>query len=158
MNVPNQLTVARIVLSIVMFVLLPLGWYKTSFALFVITAGTDHEVVAAQRIHKLDAVRSHDEIITACPANNRHIQPQFQLRLNPLQLVREIYSICWRDVSSNPIAGYEAITRQHQNQRELNLSRQEGRKYKKARSEDRAFDYQPTAPTHHKARRGILIR
>ena len=41
MNVPNQLTVARIVLSIVMFVLLPLGWYKTSFALFVITAGTD---------------------------------------------------------------------------------------------------------------------
>jgi CDP-diacylglycerol--glycerol-3-phosphate 3-phosphatidyltransferase len=41
LNVPNQLTTARIVLAIVMFVLLSQGWYKTSFALFVVTAGTD---------------------------------------------------------------------------------------------------------------------
>ncbi|NOY30477.1 MAG: CDP-diacylglycerol--glycerol-3-phosphate 3-phosphatidyltransferase [Planctomycetes bacterium] len=41
LNVPNQLTAARIVLAIVMFVFLAGGWYKTSFALFVVTAGTD---------------------------------------------------------------------------------------------------------------------
>ncbi len=41
LNVPNQLSIARILLSIVMFFLLAFGWYKTSFALFVVTAGTD---------------------------------------------------------------------------------------------------------------------
>jgi len=41
LNVPNQLTTARIVLAIVMFVFLAQGWYKTSFALFVVTASTD---------------------------------------------------------------------------------------------------------------------
>ncbi len=41
LNVPNQLTAARIVLAIVMFILLAQGWYKTSFALFVVTASTD---------------------------------------------------------------------------------------------------------------------
>ncbi len=41
LNVPNQLTLARILLSLAMFVLLILGWYKSSLVLFVITAGTD---------------------------------------------------------------------------------------------------------------------
>ena len=41
LNVPNQLTLLRIALSVVLFVVLPLGWYKTSLALFAITAGTD---------------------------------------------------------------------------------------------------------------------
>lgn len=41
LNVPNQFTLARILLSIVLFVFLVLGFYKTSFVLFVITACTD---------------------------------------------------------------------------------------------------------------------
>ncbi|NOY42706.1 MAG: CDP-diacylglycerol--glycerol-3-phosphate 3-phosphatidyltransferase [Planctomycetes bacterium] len=41
LNVPNQLTLARIVLSVILFVFLELGWYQTSLILFVITAGTD---------------------------------------------------------------------------------------------------------------------
>ena len=41
MNVPNKLTLARIILSLVLFVFLVLGWYRTSFVLFVIAAGTD---------------------------------------------------------------------------------------------------------------------
>ncbi len=41
LNVPNQLTVSRLVLSLILFVFLALGWYATSFALFVVTAGTD---------------------------------------------------------------------------------------------------------------------
>lgn len=40
-NVPNLATIARIVLSLVLFVFLSLGWYQTSLALFVITAATD---------------------------------------------------------------------------------------------------------------------
>jgi CDP-diacylglycerol---glycerol-3-phosphate 3-phosphatidyltransferase len=40
-NVPNQLTLARIVLALALFLFLPLGWYKTSIVLFVITVGTD---------------------------------------------------------------------------------------------------------------------
>ena len=40
-NLPNQLTLARIVLSVALFVFLPLGWYRTSIALFVITVATD---------------------------------------------------------------------------------------------------------------------
>ena len=41
MNVPNQVTFARIVLSVVLFIFLAIGWYQTSFVLFVITAITD---------------------------------------------------------------------------------------------------------------------
>jgi len=41
LNVPNQLTTARIVLAVVMFFFLAHGWYKTSFGLFVVTTGTD---------------------------------------------------------------------------------------------------------------------
>ncbi|MDZ4656483.1 MAG: CDP-diacylglycerol--glycerol-3-phosphate 3-phosphatidyltransferase [Bythopirellula sp.] len=40
-NFPNQLTLARIMLALALFVFLPLGWYKTSIVLFVITVGTD---------------------------------------------------------------------------------------------------------------------
>ncbi len=40
-NFPNQLTLARIVLALALFLFLPLGWYKTSIVLFVITVGTD---------------------------------------------------------------------------------------------------------------------
>lgn len=41
LNVPNQLTIARVILSVVLFVCLAFGWYKTSFVIFVLTAGTD---------------------------------------------------------------------------------------------------------------------
>lgn len=41
LNVPNIATIARIVLSVVMFVFLSIGWYQTSLVLFVITAATD---------------------------------------------------------------------------------------------------------------------
>ncbi len=41
LNVPNQLTLARIVLSVVLFIFLALGYYRISFLLFLITAGTD---------------------------------------------------------------------------------------------------------------------
>lgn len=40
-NLPNQLTVARLALSIVLFVLLPLGYYTASLVVFVIAASTD---------------------------------------------------------------------------------------------------------------------
>jgi CDP-diacylglycerol--glycerol-3-phosphate 3-phosphatidyltransferase len=40
-SLPNQLTVARVVLSIVMFVLLTYGHYAASFVLFVVAASTD---------------------------------------------------------------------------------------------------------------------
>jgi len=41
MNVPNQLTSARIVLSIVLFVFLAFECYLTGFVLFIIAASTD---------------------------------------------------------------------------------------------------------------------
>ena len=41
LNVPNLLTLARILLSVVLFLFLVLEFYKTSFVLFVITAFTD---------------------------------------------------------------------------------------------------------------------
>ena len=41
LNVPNVATIARIVLSVVLFVFLSIGWYKTSLVLFIVTAGTD---------------------------------------------------------------------------------------------------------------------
>jgi CDP-diacylglycerol--glycerol-3-phosphate 3-phosphatidyltransferase len=40
-NVPNQLTAARLVLSVVLFVLIPLGYYLASMVVFIIAAGTD---------------------------------------------------------------------------------------------------------------------
>jgi CDP-diacylglycerol---glycerol-3-phosphate 3-phosphatidyltransferase len=41
LNVPNQLTIARLALSIVCFVFLMFNWYLTGLVLFVIAAGTD---------------------------------------------------------------------------------------------------------------------
>lgn len=41
LNVPNQLSIARLVLSIVFFAFLAVDWYLTSLVLFVIAAGTD---------------------------------------------------------------------------------------------------------------------
>jgi CDP-diacylglycerol--glycerol-3-phosphate 3-phosphatidyltransferase len=40
-NVPNVLTTARLVLSVICFVFLTIDWYLTSLILFVIAAGTD---------------------------------------------------------------------------------------------------------------------
>lgn len=40
-SLPNQLTLARLVLSVVLFVLLPLGYYAASFVVFVVAASTD---------------------------------------------------------------------------------------------------------------------
>jgi len=40
-NVPNQLTALRLLVAVVMFVLLPLGYYAASLVLFVIAAATD---------------------------------------------------------------------------------------------------------------------
>lgn len=40
-NLPNQLTVARLVLSIVLFVLLPLKYYTASLVIFIVAASTD---------------------------------------------------------------------------------------------------------------------
>ncbi len=40
-NVPNILTISRLVLSIICFVTLTFDWYLTSLVLFVIAAGTD---------------------------------------------------------------------------------------------------------------------
>src|SRR5262245_293859 len=41
MNVPNQLTIARLVLSVICFGFLAFDWYLTSLVLFAIAAGTD---------------------------------------------------------------------------------------------------------------------
>ncbi|HEX4130519.1 MAG TPA: CDP-diacylglycerol--glycerol-3-phosphate 3-phosphatidyltransferase [Pirellulales bacterium] len=41
LNLPNQLTVARLVLSLVLFGFIGFGWYGTSLVLFLIAAGTD---------------------------------------------------------------------------------------------------------------------
>ena len=40
-NIPNQLTAARLVLSIVVFALIPLGQYLAAMIVFAIAAGTD---------------------------------------------------------------------------------------------------------------------
>lgn len=40
-NVPNQVTALRLILSVVMFCLIPFGLYWASFVLFVLAAGTD---------------------------------------------------------------------------------------------------------------------
>jgi len=41
LNVPNVLTMARLVLSIVVFVLVPLGFYFSALLVFVVAASTD---------------------------------------------------------------------------------------------------------------------
>ena len=40
-NVPNQLTSARLVLAVILFVFLGMGYYTTSLVLFIIAASTD---------------------------------------------------------------------------------------------------------------------
>ncbi|MBX3412316.1 MAG: CDP-diacylglycerol--glycerol-3-phosphate 3-phosphatidyltransferase [Pirellulales bacterium] len=40
-NLPNQLTIARLVLSIVLFVLIAFGWYLASTITFIVAASTD---------------------------------------------------------------------------------------------------------------------
>jgi CDP-diacylglycerol---glycerol-3-phosphate 3-phosphatidyltransferase len=40
-NVPNQLTALRLVLSIVLFALIPLGYYLTSLIVFLVAVSTD---------------------------------------------------------------------------------------------------------------------
>ncbi len=40
-NVPNQLTLARLVLSVAVFALIPLGYYVAALVVFVIAAATD---------------------------------------------------------------------------------------------------------------------
>ena len=40
-NLPNQLTISRLVLSIILFVLIALGYYLPSLFLFIIAASTD---------------------------------------------------------------------------------------------------------------------
>jgi len=40
-NVPNQLTAARLVLSIAVFALIPLGYYLAAMVVFVVAASTD---------------------------------------------------------------------------------------------------------------------
>ncbi len=40
-NVPNQVTAMRLILSVVMFCVMPFGLYWTSFVLFVLAASTD---------------------------------------------------------------------------------------------------------------------
>lgn len=41
LNIPNQLTIARLVLSVVLFVFLAFDFYLTALVLFVVAAGTD---------------------------------------------------------------------------------------------------------------------
>jgi CDP-diacylglycerol--glycerol-3-phosphate 3-phosphatidyltransferase len=41
MNLPNQITLARLVLSLVVFVLIPIHWYFPALVVFVLAAGTD---------------------------------------------------------------------------------------------------------------------
>lgn len=41
LSLPNQLTIARLVLSIVLFVLIQFAWFKTAFVVFVVAASTD---------------------------------------------------------------------------------------------------------------------
>ncbi len=41
MNVPNQITSARLLLSVVLFVFLAYEWYLTGFVLFIVAASTD---------------------------------------------------------------------------------------------------------------------
>ena len=40
-NVPNRLSIARLILSIFVFIFIPFGWHWFAFVAFVIAAGTD---------------------------------------------------------------------------------------------------------------------
>jgi len=40
-NLPNQITIARLILSVVVFVLIPFGYYAAALVGFVVAAGTD---------------------------------------------------------------------------------------------------------------------
>lgn len=40
-NVPNRISIARLILSALLFAFIPLGWYWVSFVVFVIAASTD---------------------------------------------------------------------------------------------------------------------
>ena len=40
-NVPNRISIARLVIAILVFTFLPLGWYWAAFVAFVVAAGTD---------------------------------------------------------------------------------------------------------------------
>jgi len=40
-NVPNQLTILRLILSVVLFCFMAFEWYLTSMAIFLVAAGTD---------------------------------------------------------------------------------------------------------------------
>ncbi len=40
-NVPNRISLARLILSLLVFVLIPIGWYWAAFVVFVIAASTD---------------------------------------------------------------------------------------------------------------------
>ncbi|MCA9149323.1 MAG: CDP-diacylglycerol--glycerol-3-phosphate 3-phosphatidyltransferase [Planctomycetales bacterium] len=40
-NLPNQITIARLVVSLVVFILIPLHWFRTALAFFIVAAGTD---------------------------------------------------------------------------------------------------------------------
>ena len=41
MNLPNQITLARLILSLVLFVLIPMGQYWAGLVAFIVAAGTD---------------------------------------------------------------------------------------------------------------------
>jgi CDP-diacylglycerol--glycerol-3-phosphate 3-phosphatidyltransferase len=41
LNLPNQLTLARLALSLIVFAAIPFGWYRTALTLFLLAAGTD---------------------------------------------------------------------------------------------------------------------
>lgn len=41
MNLPNQITIVRLVVSVFVFVAIPLGYFHTALLLFLIAAGTD---------------------------------------------------------------------------------------------------------------------
>lgn len=40
-NVPNQITMVRLVLSLILFATIPLGWYWVSLIIFIVAASTD---------------------------------------------------------------------------------------------------------------------
>lgn len=40
-NVPNRITLVRLILSVILFVLIPLGFYRWALVFFLVAAGTD---------------------------------------------------------------------------------------------------------------------
>jgi CDP-diacylglycerol--glycerol-3-phosphate 3-phosphatidyltransferase len=41
LNLPNQITIARLLLSLIVFILIPLKWFQTAMYFFLLAAGTD---------------------------------------------------------------------------------------------------------------------